>query len=236
MGTATPVGQAPRDEGTGLPAVLLALLAPASVVAALAITQQALVAFAVYHLGLCLAAPLVGLRATGMGWTAIGDHIALRSPSREGWAAGGLVGGLTAAGILAGAHLFQDALVHADLTGALAAWGVAGNPALLVAYMLVLNSGAEELLWRGYLHTEAVARLGPWICIGLVSLAFASYHVYTLHALLGSPALVAVGGLAVLAGALAWALLRERYASVVPALLAHGGATAGYMAVYVLLA
>jgi membrane protease YdiL (CAAX protease family) len=214
--------------------VLVALAAPSSVLAALTLTGNALVAFAVYHVGLCLVAPLAVLIGSGRPWPEVADHLALRAPTREGWIAGGLVGLATGGSILAAGLVVEPQLAQAGVLDRLAAWGVAGNPALLVAYMLVLNSGAEELLWRGYLHTEAVARLGPAWGIGAVSLLFASYHLYTLASLVALP-LALAGTLGVLGGAVGWALLRERYASLVPALLAHGGATAGYMAVYLTL-
>lgn len=225
-----------RAPASALVPTLVALGAPASVVAALALTSHALVAFAVYHVGVCLLGPVLILRLRGHGWTDVAGHLALRAPSREGWAAGAAVGLLTGASILAASWSFRPALLAAELPARLAGWGIAGSSGLLVAYMLVFNSGAEEILWRGYLHTEAVGRLGGVLGVGLLTLAFTSYHLYTLLALLGSLPLALLGAAAVFAGGLVWALLRERYASLVPALLGHVGATAGYMTAYLLLA
>lgn len=228
--------EAPARTSALVPA-LVALAAPSSVVVALATTGNALVAFVVYHVVLCTVVPVAALQLGGHDWPQVADHLGLRAPSVEGWLAGAV------AGLLAGGSILVAALVLAEghlaelaLTERLSAWGLAGSPALLVVYMITFNSGAEELLWRGYLHTEAVGRLGPAVGIGAVSLLFASYHLYTLWTLLPGLGLAALGALGVLLGALLWALLRQRYASLVPAVLAHVGATAGYMTVYVLLA
>lgn len=228
------VDDAPRT--SGLVPLLVALAAPVSVVAALALTGNALVAFAAYHVGVCLLVPVLALHLSEHSMAEVGHHLALRAPSREGWIAGLATGIATGASILGASLVFRPALVDADLVGGLAGWGIAGSPGLLLVYMLAFNSGAEELLWRGYLHTEAVGRLGSATGVGVLALLFASYHLYTLWSLLPSVPLALIGGLAVLAGALLWAGLRERYASLVPALLGHVGATAGYMTVYLQLA
>lgn len=215
---------------------LVALAAPSSVVASLATTGNALVAFAVYHVVLCSLVPVAALRLSAHEWSEITAHLGLRSPSREGWLVGALAGGFAGGGILLAALVLAEGhLAELALADRLSAWGIAGSPALLFGYMLAFNSGAEELLWRGYLHTEAVGRLGPAVGIGALSLLFASYHLYTLWMLLPAATLAVLGALGVLSGGLLWALLRQRYASLVPAVLAHVGATAGYMTVYVVL-
>lgn len=236
---AQPVGsreQQPAASAAYLPA-LLAIGAPLAVMTALEVTGNVLAAFAAYHVLFCLVAPLLALRLDGHGWAAIGEHVGLRSPSREGWLAGLVVGSGTLLVVLVPLLALRSSLLAgAPLAATLAGWGLpAGVSAPLVVYMLVVNTGAEELLWRGYLHAEAVGRLGPRLGVGLLALAFTSYHGYTLLALLGDARLALLGGLGVLAGALVWGLLRERYDSLVPALLAHAGATAGYMAAYVVL-
>lgn len=226
----------PSARPAHVPAIL-AVAAPVSVVLALEMTGHALSAFLAYHVVFCLLIPLAVLAYRDPDLASIGDHLALRSPSREGWAVGLAVGLGAGASILAGYVSLSEVLVTPDeVVARLSAWGLGSGAELpLFAYMLVVNSGAEELFWRGYLHTEAIGRLGPWLGIGLVSVAFASYHLYTVASLLGDLWIGLAAAAGVLAGALVWAWLRERYDSVIPALLGHAGATAGYMTVFVLL-
>lgn len=223
----------PTEGPSSVPA-LLAVLAPLSVVVALETTGNVLVAFAAYHLAFCLIVPLTVLGFRHRAWAPVAERLALQAPSREGWLAGAAMGVGTAGAILGGFALAGDGLLGpVPLIERLIPWGIQpGLEVPLFVYMLVFNSGAEELFWRGYLHTEAAARLGPTVAIPLVAVAFASYHVYTLAALLPDPGLVAFAAAGILVGALLWAGLRQRYRSVWPPVLAHVGATAGYMTVF----
>lgn len=226
----------PGESRAYVPA-LLALGAPLAVVTALEVTGNVVAAFVAYHVVFCLLAPLAALGFGGHDLASIRRHLGLGSPSRGGWLVGLVVASATLLAVLVPILALRTSLLaQAPLAATLAGWGVpAGVSVPLIVYMFVVNTGAEELFWRGYLQTEAVDRLGTAAGIGLLALAFASYHVYTLVSLLGDLGLALLGGLGVLAGALLWSWLRERYDSLVPALLGHAGATAGYMAAYVVL-
>lgn len=214
----------------------LAAGAPLAVVLALAATGNVFVAFVAYHVLLCLVVPAIVDRARGLSWSDYARKLGLVAPSGEGWAAGLMTGVAMAALVLAPFLTIGDILVGRAPVGAtLSGWGVPLDAEVaMFAYMLVFNSGAEELFWRGYLHTEIVGRLGPKLGIGVLSVAFTSYHVYTFGSLVRDWRLAAVGTVAIFASALVWAFLRERYQSVLPAVLSHAGATAGYMAVFVM--
>lgn len=215
--------------------VALTLLAPLSVVAALEATGNALVTFVLYHGLVCLGLPAALSYRRGLSWGAHLKWLGWRDASND-WAGGvglvtGIVSGLLVFGALGtvGVRLVSPETV----TGQLADWGLAASATpLLVAYMIVVNSVTEELFWRGALHTrfEGVASRG-WALAG-VSAAFASYHGYTVHAIMGRPWLAAGVTVAVFAGAMVWAGLREFFGSVKPAVYAHLGASAGYMLAY----
>ena len=121
------------------------------------------------------------------------------------------------------------------MQAALSAWGIGSEAtAWLFIYMLVFNSGAEELFWRGFVHRRFTHWEDRTKALLLITSAFASYHLFTVYVLTGDllVSIVALGG--VFIGGLTWAWLRETYHSVYPALLGHLGATAGYMGVYAL--
>lgn len=211
---------------------------PATVVGVLAATGNAPLAFVTYHVGWCLVVPAVLVLATGGSLSRLADVLAVSAPSREGWLAGLAVGAVSLLGILG---LFASAGTHAldadGLRAALAAWGIgAGAGVGLFVYMVVFNSLAEELYWRGFVHGRLRERSGPRTTLLLATAFFTSYHVYTIHVLAARPTTTALGAAGVFLGGLVWALMRERYESVVPAALAHVGATAGYMTAFLTFA
>lgn len=230
-------GSLPPDEAPWQVPALLAVSAPLSVIVALEATQSVLVAFVTYHVVFCLVVPLAVDRVRGRSLAGSLDQWGLRGPSREGWAAGILTGLAMASVILAPAiTVGQRLLARVPLGATLSGWGVPLTAELpLFLYMLVFNSGAEELFWRGYLQTELVSRLGVRLGVAIVALAFTSYHLYTLAQLLVDWRWAVLGTVGVFLAALVWSMLRDRYDSVLPAVLSHAGATAGYMLVFVLL-
>ncbi len=212
------------------------VLAPVSVITALLVFQDVLVAFIVYHVGMCLLVPLL-YEKLGQGdtWSEIAQEFGLVNlTDRRAWLAGLGVGALMFLGMLVPYWVVGQALITPeDVQTALAAWQIGPeDTAFLFVYMLVFNSGAEELFWRGYIHERLSGWSNRWGALVLATAAFASYHWFTVWALTGQAlvATVALGG--VFTGGLIWAVLRERYGTVLPALLAHGGATLGYMTVY----
>lgn len=77
---------------------------------------------------------------------------------------------------------------------------------------------------------ETRTRLGP-LTIFLIALCYASYHAVTVALLVRVVWVTVLFTLVVLATGCFWGWLRERYGTVWPAVLSHGGATAGYMIV-----
>lgn len=234
---------APASEPTSRPASRLGLALllagpPATVVAILAATSSAPLAFLTYHVGWCLLVPAALVLATGGSWSQLAGWLALARPSREGWLAGLAVGAASFVALFAlFASAGADAVDAPRLHASLAAWGLAGAAGVgLFVYMLVFNSLAEELYWRGFVHGRLRDRASPRAAVLVGSAFFASYHAYTIHVLSGDPTTTALGTAGVFLGGLAWALMRERYDSVAPAALAHVGATAGYMTAFAALA
>ena len=207
---------------------LLLIVPPAVVVVTLLVLQSVWATFLLYHLGICVLAPLAATRrgyAAAVGLTGGRTRVGVR----VGLILGAAMAAAQVAALLWGADLFfADERVIESLN----AWGAGpaqAGPLLLV--MLVLNGPAEELYWRGYVH----GRLGTMArrpAIALAALAYASYHGVTVAALFGSLPLAILLTTVVWGAGCAWGWLRERYGNVWPALLSHGGATLGYMFVY----
>lgn len=209
---------------------------PVSVVLTLYLLESVPAAFLVYHVGWCLVVPAV--LSVGVHDRPVPAHraaLGLRYGDRPPvLGAGALVGLAMFLGILVPFLFIGDLLLGGvDLGGQLAAWGVpSGGTAALFVYMLVFNSGAEELYWRGYVHERLASWDDRWAAIVLVTAAFTSYHFYTTLRLAESLPVAGLLTVGVFLGGITWAILRERYDSVYPAILAHVGATAGYMTVY----
>lgn len=226
-----------QAEGSIGVTVLLLGGPPLTVVATLMLFGSVPAAFLVYHIGWCLLVPAAISLAKGHGIAEHRERLGLRrTRDTQVLGAGGIVGSLMFFAILPPFLFAGDLLLgQADLAGQLAVWGVPGGASTtLFVYMLVFNSGAEELYWRGYVHERLSAWRDRWTAIGLTSGFFASYHYYTIASLVQDHLLAAAMTLAVFLAGVTWAVLRERYDSVYPAILAHVGATAGYMSVYVL--
>lgn len=227
----------PRVEGSGWVDALLLVGPPLTVVATLATVGTVTAAFLVYHVAWCLLVPAAISLLSGRSLAEHRELVGLRhARDRRALGVGALVGLAMCLGILLPFVPLADVLLaDADLAGQLAVWGVPeGAKTALFVYMIVFNSGAEELYWRGYVHERLAVWRNRWATILLVSAVFASYHYYTIWSLIGDPLLAAGGLVGVFLGAVTWAILRERYDSCYPAILAHVGATAGYMGVYVL--
>jgi len=214
----------------GLP-VLLLLGAPLTVILTL---HDLRLTFLSYHLGVCLVLPLLISLGEGRGPAGHARLLGL-VPRRPGSLREGLLTGLLAGG---GTVLFfwiagAKVLDPARATAAMAGWGVTvGRDTWVVAFMLLLNGPAEELFWRGWLHGRLSGAQPRLLPLTAATAAYASYHLATLHALLPSWGAVLAAFLGVLAAGAWWAWRRERRGDVWAPLLGHAGATAGYMAVY----
>jgi len=201
---------------------------PATVIFGLLVLGSVWAVFGLYHLGICILAPALVARhryATAVGLSGGRTHAGFRA----GLWLGAALAAAQFAALRAGADLF---FADARVVESLSAWGVGpdqAGPLLLV--MLLLNGPAEELYWRGFVHGR-LATMPRRRAIAQAAGAYASYHGATAGALFGSTALAVLVTVAVWGAGCLWGWLRERYGNVWPALLAHGGATAGYMLVY----
>lgn len=205
--------------------LLVAMLAALIVVLGTSVLHSAPFVFAAYHLVLCLLIPLLMSRHEGLDLAA---HLRRLGVARRGLRAGLLWGlGTAFVPVIAFAlwpDLFPDA---ARLREALSGWGLpARAPALFLFFLAAVNGPAEELFWRGWLLREPAPSGRDQI---LLAMLFTSYHAVTIGQLAPdlAAAFVLLGG--VLAAALLWTWLRRRCGSVWPPLLAHTGATCGYL-------
>lgn len=205
--------------------LLVAMLAALIVVFGTTVLHSAPFVFGAYHLVLCLLVPLLVSRRAGLDLAA---HASLLGLNRRGLRAGlllGLASALVPPLVFAvRPGLFPDV---AQLRAALAGWGLpARAPAVFLFFLATVNGPAEELFWRGWLLRAPAPSARDRL---LLAVLFTSYHAATIGRL--APGLAAASVLlgGVLAGALLWTWLRRRYDSVWPPLLAHTGATCGYL-------
>lgn len=214
------------------------LAAPMSVVLSLLAWHDLLAVFAIYHVGFCLLLPL--LHTLLIRRASVADHLhtlAVTGPGTgRGVALGLLLAVILGGGTIGAFSLLGDLFLRDNrVAEVLDQWGAgAGHRHLVFWFMVLVNGPAEELYWRGFVHTGLFGRCSEGVAprrLLLPSACYASYHGVTVLMFLSSP-LVALFFLAViLIAGWFWAWLRERTGSVWPALLAHAGAVAGYMIV-----
>jgi membrane protease YdiL (CAAX protease family) len=126
-------------------------------------------------------------------------------------------------------------LAGRDIPAILEGWGVAGRGVpLMLAFMVLGNGACEELFWRGWLHTRLARRPGRAATLAVTAAAYTSYHAITVGSFTASVPVMGLFLAAIFGAGLFFGWLRERWGSVWPPLLAHTGATAGYMVVYLL--
>lgn len=212
----------------------LMAVAPLVVVVALAVFRDVFAVFLLYHVGLCLLLPaVVNLLVRRRGWRGHAAGLGLGGPTTgRPFLAGAGLGILAAAGVVLFLKLWPDALPSAgSLDATLTSWGAGPERRLpLVLFMGLVNGPAEELFWRGFVATELAAWRRRRAALILPSLAYASYHGFTVMMLADSAVVAAVMLAGVLAAGLGWAWMRERTGSVWPALISHAAATYAYMA------
>jgi len=207
--------------------------APASVVGALFIWQDVFLVFAAYHLGFCLVLPLwrnLGLRRGS--WRDHFGSLGLTGPGTSRGMALGLALGLFLATAAIGFFRWQggNLLASQEVGPVLAGWGVdESNQALMFWFMILVNGPAEELYWRGFVHSGLRDRRPRWATLLLVAGCYASYHGVTIGWLVTDRWVALLFTAAILVMGFLWGVLRERTGSVWPALLSHWAAAAAYM-------
>ena len=217
------------------PAWFAALAAPVLAGALLLGPRSAGAVFALYHGAVCLLMPALVARSQGRSWRQHARDLGLLDAQGR-WPTAAIGAGLAAAAVLAAIPpvacralpaLFPD---PAHLLGTLAGWGLGREQVpWALGFLVLVGAPAEELFWRGWLHTHLVhRRRRRWPAAAALAALFTSYHAVTLQALAPTPAAASLMLVAVLAAAATWSWWRERSGSVWPALLTHAGAALGY--------
>ncbi len=214
---------------------LLALAAPLAAAGALLGLQSVWAVFLLYHGLICLLIPALIARRRGRSWRHHVRELALLDPGGR-WPRAVARRGLGAAVALAALPPLALWLVPglfpepAGLLGVLADWGLQGTSVWwALGFLILVGAPAEELFWRGWLHSRLVAgRPRAWPSATALTLLFTSYHAVTLRVLAPTTTAAALMLAAVLAAAGIWNWSRWRWASVWPALLTHVGAALGY--------
>ena len=209
--------------------------APISVVICLQVFSNVFAVFTIYHLGFCLTLPaLFNLRRRRFTFPEHLGNLGLTGPGTvRGLVVGLVLGAVLACGtILAFRWSHGFFLADHNVIPALADWGVTpANLPLMFWFMTLANAPAEELYWRGFLHTELAGRQPRTATILLTAACYASYHGVTVYLLMANLPVALLFMSAILAAGFFWGWLREKTGSVWPALLSHTGAAAAYMIV-----
>jgi len=228
---------ASRTAGAGTPPVILPWLlgAPIVVVAGLLLWKNVFAVFAIYHLGICLLLPaahnLLGRRFSFRGHL---EFLGLIGAGTPGSLLKGLVLGIIlAAGTILVFRWFGEIfLADQNIPGVLGRWGIdRTRMPLLFWFMVLVNGPAEELYWRGFVHSRMSGRMPRFRSVFLAAACYASYHGVTLFLLVANLQVAVLFMTAIGAAGIGWGWLREKTGSVWPALLGHAGAVIGYMVV-----
>jgi hypothetical protein len=103
-------------------------------------------------------------------------------------------------------------------------WGLAGEAALAVLDLAVWSPGVEELTYRGVLYYSLRRRFGPATAATASALFFGAIHFYSLP-----------GFLVTFWSGFVWALVFERFHSLLPGIAAHSIYNLFYVAGLVLI-
>lgn len=209
----------------------------ATIVIMLVIFKNAFATFVVYYLLLCLTMPVTYLllvKKTNLkGFL---EYIGLHPKCpRAGYLTGLISGLLFFIVIVSGFFLFYDQLLTgSDIAEAVGGWGITREMLIpVVLIMLVFNGAAEELFWRGFIFHRLEKFRSPRLTIFASAVFYSSYHVLTLVALVGNVFLAVLFLLCIFGAGCFWGWTRYKFVSVLPAVMSHMLATAGYLIVYV---
>ncbi|MFH1400771.1 MAG: type II CAAX endopeptidase family protein [Nanoarchaeota archaeon] len=221
-----------------LKAIVIMILAAASVYITLVQAKNVLLTFIIYYGLFCVIVPLVDTLIIHR--KSISDHLRLLGLGPQGRTQGILIG--LAHGVpiytcmLAAYFLLKDIVPLGAVDEAVKTWGIdPSHKTVIFAIMVLFNGMVEELLWRGYAYSAARDPMRAVPTIVLTSLIYTSYHMVTLFAFFGvTPLSLILVGVVLCAGIL-WGWMRERTGTVWASMIGHMLATAGYMTVYLLI-
>ena len=224
-----------HSKGPGFQTWAFLLVAPLLVVLPLLLARNVWTVFALYQVGCCLVFPaIINVIVNRKSFREHLADLGIFGPSRQALLMGGTLAVLSGGLLLLLNSLYGGWFFAANqVEQVLAMWSVRPHQYLAVAvFMALINGPAEELYWRGFLHSRLQGQLAPGRAFGLTSVCYASYHGVTVYLLLASVALSLMVVLLIGCVGYFWAWLREKTGSVWPALLMHSAVTWAYVFIW----
>jgi CAAX protease family protein len=153
-----------------------------------------------------------------------------RRPGRRSIVAG-LVSGLVICGVIVAVYFlgFEGRIGRDALEAKAGAYGALNHFYLFAAFLCVGNSGMEEYYWRWFVFggLRRMMRFGPAVVVS--ALGFTLHHIVVLYAYFPDLGLVVFLNVGVFAGGCIWAILYEKFGSIVGPWISHFFADVGIM-------
>jgi membrane protease YdiL (CAAX protease family) len=209
-----------------------------SVIITLAFFHSIILTFLTYHIFICLLIPLIDVflfKKQNLGYWF--GYIGITPGKKKTGMLTGIVSGIIMfTGIFGGFHLFNHIfLSNNTVINSIREWGInEQNLTVLFLFMIIFNSGAEELFWRGYVHKRMETVKNRFAAISIASFFYASYHAFTLYHFINDLFTGLLFFISIFLAGCFWGWLREYYQNVLPAVTSHIFATIGYMTVFYL--
>jgi membrane protease YdiL (CAAX protease family) len=211
-----------RQSETRLPAVALALIAPAPSLGVWAW----MIAFPDTSTGKAIAIICkVWLLLFPLAWLLLiqRGRLSLSPPRRGGFGVAALLGLVISAVIFVVYFMLGERLIDADRVREIAEQNGIGSPLsylAIVAYWVLVNSLLEEYAYRWFIFRQCEALMPSWLAVLGSAAVFTVHHVIALKVQFPWSATI-LASLGVFIGGAMWSWLYLRYRSVWPCYVSH---------------
>jgi membrane protease YdiL (CAAX protease family) len=216
-------------------------LASLSVIIPLAVFRNLAAVFLLYHIGMCIAVPLIDLLAVKrLSLAEVINFLGFNKANFKSSVQVGLLHGFVFLSLTIGSFfVMKDVFLASDTAASLEQWGVSreAKAAKLAVFiiMVLFNGIVEEVFWRGYTYGKIGNQLSKWAAIFVVTSFYTSYHLATVLAFFKISFVGLLMILFIFTAGLIWGWMRYHFQSTWASAIGHTLVTIGYMTVYLLL-